>query len=32
VIEKLVVYPENMQKRNLDLLGGSSIRSACCWR
>jgi adenylosuccinate lyase len=31
VIEKLVVYPDNMQK-NLDRSAGWSIRSACCWR
>ena len=31
VIDKLLVYPEAMQ-RNLDPMAGSSFRSACCWR
>ena len=32
LVEKLVVYPENM-KRNLERLkAGSYFRSACCWR
>ena len=31
VIDKLLVYRENM-RRNLDRLGGSCIRGACCWR
>ena len=31
VVDKLVVYPENM-KKNLDQRAGSSTRSACCWR
>ncbi len=31
VIEKLLIYPANMQK-NLDVSAAWSIRSGCCWR
>jgi adenylosuccinate lyase len=31
VIDKLLVYPENMRK-NLDGWAASSTPSACCWR